>query len=81
MREAKGNSLQINAKTFQGGIKKKWIKSEHIEMRRRFYGAKTARWMVIGGEDFFDCQRKGEDYQQVVKCVHRPGQFHHTSCL
>lgn len=61
MPEAKGNSLQIYAKTFQGGInKKKRIKGEHIERRRWFfYWAKPARWMVLGGEDSFDCQRKG----------------------
>lgn len=30
---------------------------------------------VCGGEGFFDCQRKREDYQQVVKCIHTSGEL------
>lgn len=47
------------------------IKGEHIERSRPFY----CEMDVCGREAFFDCQRKREDYQQVVKCSHVSGQF------
>lgn len=59
---AKGNSLQINAKTFQGGIKNFGSKANMLEGAGHF------------SEGVFDCQRKREDYQQVVKWIHTSGE-------